>query len=106
MPVVQKSSELFPQRLVALVVMTGDHRLFEQHMLDVLRQAAPSADDGLAKGQGVTIFLGAHGCVLVSAVNSLNRSPVPRAFRPPRCPNICIRSKASFGAALFWSLSK
>jgi hypothetical protein len=94
MPVMQESSELFAQRLVALVVVAGDDGLFEQQVLDVLRQSAPGLDHRLAERQGKPIVFCAHVRVLVSAANSLRRGTVPRAFRPARFSNICISSKA------------
>jgi hypothetical protein len=59
-PIVQESGQLLPERFVPLVVMTRHDRLFEQQVLDLLGQLAPSADDGLTESQSKPIFCCAH----------------------------------------------
>jgi hypothetical protein len=50
MLVVQECRELFAQRFIALGVVTRDHRSLKQCFLDVARQLASGADDGVPEG--------------------------------------------------------
>jgi hypothetical protein len=49
MMLVQEDRKLLAQGLVALGAMAGGHGIFEQPLLNVLRQLAPGRDDGLTK---------------------------------------------------------
>jgi hypothetical protein len=57
MAVVQVGGELLPQGFVTLIMVPGAYGLFEDHVLNLLRQLGPRADHGLAQGERKSMFL-------------------------------------------------
>ena len=88
MPRVQENGQLLAKRFVALGMVTGNDGVFEQKLLDILRQFAPGADHRLTECQSVAIFgvtvsgIRRHGSALRKEGNA-NR---PVGFRAPAGP--------------------
>jgi hypothetical protein len=106
--VMQENRELLAQGFVALIVMAGDHRRFEDGVLDILGQPSPAFEYAGAKCAGKSLVhshVASSGAV-PSEAGTRVAAPPPlergaRVHNPPDCEEF-LDLRASVCEATFW----